>query len=327
MTPKVLITTVPFGKHDPTPFRLLEAAGAHHVVNPLNRKLKEEELANLISDYDVLIAGTEPITEMVMARADRLKLIARVGIGLDSVDLHAARRRCIRVAYTPDAPAPAVSDLTIGLMLNLLRQVHISNSQMRAGHWYRHFGRRLGEVTVGLIGLGRIGAGVLRRLQGFGPPRILANDIQTNRPLEMAFRFNWSDKDTIYREADIVSLHVPLTGQTRNMIQREQLELMKPDALLINTARGGIVNEADLYAVMQAGHLGGVAVDVFEQEPYDGPLREIERCLLTAHMGSMSVDCRTRMEIEATQEAVRFLSGQPLESEVPEEEYASRSAR
>ncbi len=324
MIPKVLITTVPFGQHDPTPFQLLEAAGAHHVLNPLGRKLKAHELANLIGDYDVLIAGTEPITELVMARADRLKLIARVGIGLDSVDLHAARRRGIRVAYTPDAPARAVSDLTIGLMINLLRHVHISCSQMRGGHWYRHFGRRLGEVTVGVIGLGRIGAGVLQRLGGFGSPRVLVNDIRHNRALEMAFQFEWTDKDTIYREADIVTLHVPLTGQTRNMIRREQLEMMKPDALLINTARGGIVNEADLHAVMQAGHLGGAAVDVFEQEPYDGPLREIERCLLTAHMGSMSVDCRTRMEIEATQEAVRFLAGQALESEVPEEEYASQ---
>ena len=292
------------------------------MVNPLGRKLKERELADLIGDYDVLIAGTEPITESVMARADRLKLIARVGIGLDSVDLHAARRRGIRVAYTPDAPAMAVSDLAIGLMISLLRHVQVSNSQMRAGHWYRHLGRRLGVLTVGIIGLGRVGAGVLRRLQGFGPPRVLVNDILENRALELAFRFAWSDKETIFREADVVTLHVPLTAQTRNMIQREQLDMMRPDALLINTARGGVVNEADLHAVMKAGHLGGAAVDVFEQEPYDGPLREIERCLLTAHMGSMSVDCRTRMEIEATQEAVRFLTGQPLESEVPEEEYA-----
>src|SRR5436190_22442666 len=115
--PNVLITTVPFAQHDQTPVRLLEAAGATYVVNPLNRRLKEHELANLIGEYDAVIAGTEPITDVVMERAERLKLIARVGIGLDSVDLHAARRRGIRVSYTPDAPARAVSDLTIGLML------------------------------------------------------------------------------------------------------------------------------------------------------------------------------------------------------------------
>ncbi|TAK90643.1 MAG: lactate dehydrogenase [Burkholderiaceae bacterium] len=321
--PKVLVTTVPFADKDKTPIHLLEGAGIDYLINPVGRKLKEDELVNLIADHDVLIAGTEPITDKVMARANRLRLIARVGIGLDSVDLLAARRRGIRVSYTPDAPAKAVSDLTIGLMLDLLRQTHISNTQLHAGRWQRFFGRRLGEVTVGLIGMGRIGIGVLARLQGFGGTRVLVNDISPDRKLETAFQFEWAEKDRIFREADIVSVHVPLTSKTRNMIGRAELELMKPDALLVNTARGGIVNEADLYAVLQAGHLGGAAIDVFEKEPYDGPLREIERCLLTAHMGSMSVDCRARMEIEATAEAIRFLSGQALESEVPQQEYES----
>lgn len=324
---KAFISTIPFAENDPTPIRMLQQANVDFVINPIGRKLKEEELAGLIGDYDVLIAGTEPITEKVMARANRLKLIARVGIGLDSVDLVAARRRGIRVCYTPDAPAKAVSDLTLGLMLSLLRQVHVSNTQMHAGRWQRFFGRRLGEVTVGIIGMGRIGTGVLGRLQGFGCPRVLVNDIRPNRNLETAFRFEWAKKETIYREADIISLHLPLNGQTRDLIRRPELELMKPDALLINTARGGIVNESDLYSIMQGGHLGGVAIDVFEQEPYDGPLREIERCLLTAHMGSMSIDCRTRMEIEATADAVRFTSGKPLESEVPEGEYENQRAQ
>ena len=209
-------------------------------------------------------------------------------------------------------------------MICLLRQVHVSNAQLHAGRWTRLFGRRLGEVTVGLIGLGRIGTGVLARLQGFGCPRILANDIRQNRSLETAFRFKWSTKEEIFREADVISVHVPLTKLTRNLIGRTELEQMKPAALIVNTARGGIINEADLHAVMKAGHLGGAAIDVFEAEPYDGPLREIERCVLTAHMGSMSFDCRTRMEIEATAEAVRFLTGQALESEVPEDEYENQ---
>lgn len=322
--PKALISTVPFAERDRTPIDLLEKAGVEYVINPIGRKLKEDELAELIGDYDVLIAGTEPITEKVMARASRLRLIARVGIGLDSVDLHAARRRNIAVAYTPDAPAKAVADLTVGLMLSLLRQTHVSNSQLHAGRWERFFGRRLGEVTVGLIGMGRIGTGVLARIQGFGCQRILVNDLRPNRNLETAFRFEWTEKEAIYRDADIVSLHVPLTGLTRNMIGAAELASMKADALLINTARGGIVNEAALYAALCAGRLGGAAIDVFEQEPYTGPLREIERCLLTAHMGSMSVDCRTRMEIEAVAEAVRFVAGQPLASAVPEEEFESQ---
>lgn len=319
--PKALITTVPFGDKSRIPIELLEAAGIEYLINPIGRKLKEDELAEMVADFDVLIAGTEPITDKVMGRASRLKLISRVGIGLDSVDLLAAERRGIRVSYTPDAPAPAVAELTLGLMFSLLRSVHVANAQMHRGEWHRYFGRRLSEVTVGVIGAGRIGGGVLRHLSAFGARQILANDIQPNATKTQGVKLDWVEKDEIYRRADVISLHVPLTAQTKNMIRREHLLLMKPDAVIINTSRGGVINELDLAEVLGAGHLGGAAIDVFEQEPYKGPLAQIDRCLLTSHMGSMSVDCRTRMEIEATEEAVRFLSGQALMGEVPPDEY------
>jgi D-3-phosphoglycerate dehydrogenase len=319
--PEVLITTVPFADKNRLPLELLQSAGIAYRINPLGRRLKEDELADLVGQVDVLIAGTEPITDRVMSRASQLKLISRVGIGLDSVDLLAAERRAIKVAYTPDAPAPAVAELAFGLMLGLLRSVHVANLEIHRGEWRRHMGRRLPEVTVGLIGTGRIGGRVLRRIPAFGTPRVLVNDLKPDPKLVPELKLEWVDKEEIYRQADVISLHLPLTIQTRNMIRRDQLMQMKPDALLINTSRGGIVNEADLAGVLRSGHLGGAAVDVFEHEPYAGELATIERCLLTAHMGSMSVDCRTRMEIEATEEAVRFLSGQPLRSPVPRDEY------
>jgi D-3-phosphoglycerate dehydrogenase len=319
--PKALITTVPFGDRNRKPIDLLEAAGIEYLINPIGRKLKEDELAEMAADFDVLIAGTEPITDKVMARASCLKLISRVGIGLDSVDLLAAERRGIQVSYTPDAPAPAVAELTVGLMLSLLRSVHIVNAQMHRGEWHRHFGRRMSEVTIGIIGAGRIGTRVLDCLAGFGNPRIMINDIQPDLNLASEFKFERADKEDIYRSADVISLHVPLTAQTKNMIGREQLLLMKADAVIINTSRGGIINERDLAGVLASGHLGGAAIDVFEQEPYNGELSNIERCLLTSHMGSMSVDCRTRMEIEATEEALRFLTGETLQGLVPQDEY------
>ncbi len=319
---KVLITTVPFADKNRLPLDLLEGADIEYVINPLNKKLTEPELADMVSDFDALIAGTEPITDYVMQRASRLKLISRVGIGLDSVDLLAAEKRGIKVSYTPDAPAPAVAELTIGLMLTLLRSVQLSNLKMHQGEWHRYFGRRLAESVIGIIGLGRIGGQVLHHLTGFGNPRLLVNDIAARPELDKRFSLDWVNKEEIYAQADIITCHVPLTAKTKNMIRREQLEMMKPDAIVINTARGGIIHEDDLYEVLQAGQLAGAAVDVFEQEPYAGKLTEIDRCLLTSHMGSMSIDCRTRMEIEATEEAVRFLTGQALLGEVPEEEYA-----
>jgi D-3-phosphoglycerate dehydrogenase len=319
--PKALITTVPFGDKNRLPLELLESAGIDYLINPIGRKLKEDELAEMVSDFDVLIAGTEPITDKVMGCASKLKLISRVGIGLDSVDLLAAERRGIQVSYTPDAPAPAVAELTIGIMLTLLRSVHVASAQMHRGEWHRYFGRRIPEVTIGIIGTGRIGGRVLRRLAGFGTPRILVNDSHPNLNVAPDLKLEWVGKDEIYQHADVISLHVPMTVHTKNMIRREHLLQMKADAMIINTSRGGIINERDLAEVLNAGHLSGAAIDVFEQEPYAGELAKIDRCLLTSHMGSMSIDCRTRMEIEATEEAVRFLTGQPLLALVPPEEY------
>jgi D-3-phosphoglycerate dehydrogenase / 2-oxoglutarate reductase len=325
---KALITTVPFGDRNRLPLELLENSGIEYLINPHNRKLTEDQLAELVTDFDVIIAGTEAITDKVMARASSLKLISRVGIGLDGVDLMAAKRRGIKVSYTPDAPAPAVTELTFGMMLTLLRSVHVSNAQMHQGKWQRIPGRRLAEVTLGIIGVGRIGSRIVRRTRGFGTPRILVNDILPSHELNQRlkeFKLEWVTKEQIYKEADLICLHLPLTHLTKNMIRRAQLVSMKPDAMIINTSRGGIINEDDLYDVMMAGHLSGAAIDVFENEPYSGKLAEIERCLLTAHMGSMSLDCRMRMEIEATEEAVRFLTGKALESEVPQAEYDVQS--
>lgn len=319
--PKVLITTVPFADNNRLPLELLDGVGVEWLINPLGRKLNEDELADMIKDVDVLIAGTEPIGEKVLNRANRLKLISRVGIGLDSVDLIKARELGIDVSYTPDAPAPAVAELTIGLMLSLLRNIHVANSELHKGVWHRHFGRRIPEITIGVIGAGRIGGRVVRRLAAFGSPRILINDINPVPDVTDKLKLEWVDKEAIYREADVIILHVPLTKKTQNMIGYSELKKMKPDACIINVSRGGIVNESDLERVLNEGHLSGAAIDVFENEPYTGGLCKIERCLLTSHMGSMSVDCRTKMEIEATEEVVRFFQKKSLQGLVPTSEY------
>lgn len=321
---KVLITTVPFGDKNSLPLELLQQCNVDFLINPLGKKLTEDELAGMIADFDVLIAGTELITEKVMSNAPKLKMISRVGIGLDGVDLQAAQRRGIKVSYTPDAPAPAVAELTIGLMISLLRSVQIANSQMHSGQWHRYFGKRIADCTVGIIGVGRIGTRVINRLAAFGTPRLLVNDMVSNKELGRKFKVEWVDKETIYRESDIITLHLPLSKATKNMIGRKELLMMKPDAAIINTSRGGIINEDALYDVMLDGHLNGAAIDVFVNEPYSGDLAQIERCILTAHMGSMSIDCRTRMEIEATEEVVRLIKGEKLISEVPEAEFLSQ---
>jgi len=320
----VLITTAPFSELNKFPLEMMEANDVGYRLNPLNRKLTEDELIGMVADVGGIIAGTEPITAKVMENAPNLKHISRVGVGLDNVDLVAAEQRGIKVSYTPDAPAPAVAELTIGLMLSLLRNIHVANSAMHQGKWNRYFGRRIAEVTIGVIGVGRIGARVLRRMHGFGTPRVLVNDLLADQSLSRAIpelKLEWVSKDLIFQQADLISLHVPLTLKTKGMVGPKEFAAMKPDALIINTSRGGVVDENALYQALKGEKIGGAAIDVFEKEPYDGPLKELPNCLLTSHMGSMSLDCRTRMEIEATEEAIRFLMGKPLLSPVPAEEY------
>ena len=320
--PRALITTVPFGEVDPAPLALLDGAGIDYVMNPLGRRPTEEELVSLVPGFDVLIAGTGPITDRVMAAAPQLRLISRVGVGLDSVDLLAARMHGITVAYTPEGPADAVAELTIGLALSLLRGVYLANAAIRRGVWKRIQGRRLAEVTVGVVGVGRIGRRVIRLLSAFGT-RILASDLA---PVTLDEAVRWVDKPALYREADVVTLHVPLTGQTRDLLGRTELEMMQPGAFLINTCRGGVVNEAALANALREGEIAGAAVDTFADEPYHGELVNVDTCLITAHMGSMSADCRLRMEQGAARNAVAFLRGEPLDERVPESEYAVQAS-
>ena len=318
---KVFINTIPFGDKNKLPLEVLDQSGIEYLINPLGRKPSEDELIEIISDFDAVIAGTETISKKVINRSNKLKMISRAGIGLNGVDLVAAKERGIKVSYTPDAPAPAVAEFTMGLILSLLRSTHVSNAQLHKGEWKRISGRRFSDITLGLIGVGRIGSRVIRRTKPFGTPRFLVNDIDTDYQNNLDFKLEWTSKDIIYKEADIICLHLPLTKHTSNMIGKKELLSMKKNASIINVSRGGIINEQDLYEVMKSGHLSGAALDVFETEPYYGKLAEIERCILTPHISSMSIDCRSRMEIEASEEVVRFFKGEVLQNEVPQTEY------
>jgi len=322
---KVLITTVPFGQVDRTPLDLLEKNNIEYLINPYNRKLRDNELAGLVDDFDVIIAGTEQIDKTVINNGENLKFISRVGIGLDSVDLNYSKEKNIQVSYTPDAPAPAVAELTIGLMLSLIRSIQISNMRIKAGEWERFFGQRLSEMSIGIIGAGRIGAGVINHLKCFNPRKIFVNDIEEGKCNLDGGNIEYTTKEYIYQSSDLISLHVPLTSDTHNLITSEQLSLMKSSAFVINTARGGIVNERDLYKALDKKIIAGAAIDTYELEPYAGDLIKFDNCINTAHMGSMTVDCRTRMEIEATEEAIRFINGEKLQSPVPDTEYMVQS--
>jgi D-3-phosphoglycerate dehydrogenase len=318
---KVLITTVPFGQTNAEPLDLLKANNIEYVINPLDRKLQPGELSELINDFDALIAGTEQINQDVFNNGKNLRFISRVGIGLDSVDLNSAKENGVKVSYTPDAPAPAVAELTIGLIISLTRSINKSNINFINGEWERYFGFSLSEMNIGIIGLGRIGRKVMNHLKCFNPKNIYVNDINNSTLRGLDNNASVQSKDFIYRNSDLITLHIPLTRDTYNMIALDQINSMKRSVYLINTSRGGIINEKDLYHALTNNLIDGAAIDTYEKEPYSGALAKLNNCINTAHMGSMSFDCRSKMEIEATKEVIRFFNGESLLSEVPEDEY------
>lgn len=312
---KVFISTHPFGEISSKPLDLLEAEGISYRLNPYGRKITASELATQIKDCDALIAGTERIDASVFENAPNLKLISRVGIGLDGVDFDLAKIHDVKVAFTPDAPTVAVAELCIGLMFDCLRMITATDRHLREGKWHRHMGGLLYGKTVGIIGLGRIGKTLAHLLQPFNV-KIMANDIEPDMAFGHMMGIEWVDKNSLLENSDVVSLNVPLTKSTYHLVDDKAIEKMKSTAILINTARGPVVDESALVAALQQGMIAGAAVDVFENEPYDGPLNQCETAVLTCHMGASTKESRQRMELEATDEIIRYNRNEKLINEV-----------
>lgn len=308
-TLKVLLSAYPFGTTGRKPLALLEATGWNLVPNPYRRRLKAGEVTSLLQGLDAVIAGTEPYTAGTLAKADRLKVIARVGIGLDNVDLKYCRQKGITVTYTPEAPSDGVAELSVANIINLLRHIHASDRSVRELTWNRFMGRLVREVTIGIVGVGRIGSRVIRLLQPF-QPRILANDIDPAVTQQEFPGVQWVDRDRLLREADLISLHIPLNQANRHFLNRERLRLMKTGALVINTSRGPIIDEAALTDALLQGHIGGAALDVFEKEPYEGPLTRLDNVVLTAHIAASANASRYLMELGAADDCIRVLRGE-----------------
>jgi D-3-phosphoglycerate dehydrogenase len=299
---KIIITTSSFNCDAPE-IRALQDAGYEIVLNPHQRRLNEEEVAALLADDVVgMIAGLEPLTAAVIKGAAGLKVISRCGTGMDNVDQDAAAARGIKVVNTPDAPARAVAELTMALMLGLMRMTGVQDSSIRAGGWDRPMGRLLSEQVVGLIGYGRIGKLVAKHLSGFGC-RVLAYDPFVKETLDV----ECVSLDVLSAQSDVISLHTPLTEDNHHMVNAAFLAQMKDGAFLVNTARGELIDEQSLYEALSSGALGGAALDVYQEEPYTGPLSQLKNVLLTAHTGSYAYETRMQQEAEAARNLLACL--------------------
>ena len=300
---KVLITTSSFSLGNFAQAKSLHDAGISIEVNPHGRRLSEDEVAELVAtDVIAILAGLEPLTDRVLSNAKSLRVIARCGTGLDSVDLQAASRLGIDVFNTPDAPTQAVAELTIAHMLNSLRHISTTDSNMRSGKWTPTMGSLLATKTVGLIGVGRIGSAVANLAQAFGA-RVIGFDpvVSSHNSVELL------SLDEVLNQADIVSLHVPINDQTHHILNANTISRMKPGSIVVNVSRGGLIDESALHDALKSQHLSGAALDCFEDEPYSGPLLQIPGVHVTAHMGSYARETRDLMEVEASTNLVNGL--------------------
>lgn len=309
---RILIATSPFGRTGRKPLDLLEATGWELIHNPYDRRLKAIEIPELIQDTDAVIAGTEPYNREILQDAKNLKVISRVGIGLDSVDLGTCKEFGIVVTYTPDAPSQAVAELTVGNIINLSRHILLSDHSVREEAWNRFMGVLLEEVTIGVVGVGRIGKRVCQLLQPFCP-KLLACELKPDFAFGKKYGLKWVSKDELFRNSDLVTLHIPHNKQNHHYVDRNTISMMKTGSFLINTSRGGIVDEEALTDALVQRHLGGAALDVFEKEPYEGVLTHLDNVILTAHMGASARASRFLMEMGAARDCIRVLKGEKPE--------------
>jgi len=275
----------------------------------------EVHLVEAVPLADALLVRTATrVTKRVLDHASRLRVIGRGGAGVDNIDLAAARARGVVVVHTPDAATDAVADLTVGLMLSLIRNLYAGDRAVRSGRFVEgragHLGRELGSLTLGVIGMGRAGRAVARRCAlGFGMP-IVYNDIVDVEALEVSAPS--VSKAALYQRADIVTLHVPLTDTTRGLINDEALSLFKSGSYLINASRGAVIDASAVARALSEGRLAGAAIDVFDPEPPppDHPLLTAPNTLLTPHIGARTHNAQQRMNA-VVEDVIGVLNGQP----------------
>ncbi len=304
---RVLITTSSFGQFDKRPLEKLKESGCEVVMNPFGKKLSSEECYQLYTkDIQGVIAGTEEISAEIIHQACALKVISRCGVGLDNVDTRAAQSKNISIFKTSMAVAHAVAELTVGLMLSSLRFIPLADRAVRQNKWVKPMGYLLQGKTVGLIGLGSVGKKVVELLQGFNY-HVQACDELPDQDFAGKFGVSFVSLEKLMKTSDIVSVHLPYHDRIHQIINAAMLGLMKPDAFLVNTSRGEIVDEQALWAALESKKIAGAALDVFTQEPYAGPLKNLDNVILTSHIGSYARETRVQMEMEAVENLLKGL--------------------
>ncbi|WP_258358677.1 phosphoglycerate dehydrogenase [Moorella sulfitireducens (nom. illeg.)] len=322
MTPlkgKVFITALSFSRYTPEPKNLLEEQGLELVWNDKGRPLTEDELREIMTSHPSILAllvGVDPVTAKVIEAAPKLKVIAKHGVGVDNIDISAARSRGVVVTNAPGSNTQSVADLVWGLLLAAARGIPCADRITRQKRWDRVVGNEVWEKTLGIIGTGRIGLAVAHRARGFNM-RLLAYDPCPNNEAAGRLGITYTSLDDLLKESDFVSLHAPLTPETYHLIDEKKLGIMKKDAILINTARGELVDEEALYRALKTGQIKAAALDVFSEEPpTNSCLLGLDNVVVTPHLGAYTREANLKMGLAAAINIIKVLKGEKADFEL-----------
>lgn len=307
--PKVLITPRSFVQSGQKALQLLKEAGYELILNESGKTFSEDEMIEQCSEVDAVIVGIDPMTQNVITRATRLKAISKYGAGLDNIDIGTATAKGIRIDKAAGTNATSVAELAVGLFFSLARWIPLISSKNKAGGWERRRGIELKGKTAGIIGMGNIGKEVARMCFGLGM-EIMAYDPYINAE-DQAIRdysVRLEDLPSIFKNADFISMHLPLTDETRNMVNRQTLAMMKPTTFLVNTSRGELVDEQALCFALQTEVIAGAASDVFSKEPpCDDPILGLDNFILTSHIGAFTQEANEKMAMVSAQNLIRMM--------------------
>lgn len=306
---KILVTPRSFGKTDPEIFDWMEKSGLEIVRNDTGGILTTENMAEMLMDCEGVILGVDPLNASVIDRAPQLRAVAKYGVGVDNIDLEACQKRGIKVSRTVGANSDAVADYAFTLMMAVARKLITIDARCRQGDWGKNTAIDIYGKKIGILGFGAIGRGVAQRAQGFNMD-VMAYDVYWDEEYASKHNITRATPEEIYKEADFISIHVPLNEQTRGMIGKEQLTIMKPSAILINTARGGIIDEAELLIALQKNRIYGAGLDAFEEEPPKNTAWfELNNVVLGSHCAASTVGATEKMGRMAVENLIRDLDG------------------
>ncbi|MDK2798725.1 MAG: hypothetical protein PWQ70_344 [Clostridiales bacterium] len=304
---KVLVTPRSFGKSNPRPIEMLKEQGYEVVLNPYGNIMTEEEMINEIQDVDGIIIGVDPLNSNVLRHAKKLKAISKYGVGVDNIDIEYAKKEGIPVTRAVGANANAVADYAVALMLGVARRIVYIDQECRQLNWSKITTIEMWNKTLGLVGLGSIGKGVAKRISGFNM-KVLAYDLYQDEEYAKANNIEYVSLEKLLKESDFISLHLPLTKDTKNLISYKEFEMMKDKAVIVNTARGGIIDEEALLWALKENKIWGAGIDVFEEEPpKNQELLKLDNIIIGSHCAASTYEAIDNMGMMAAQNLIQCL--------------------